>query len=223
MSDITKKALEAKILLESGNYALIGAKLDEIIELDKPKKRGRKSKLDLTLEKLGYTREQMQKFWDDALEVNWKIQAIAKCGKDWRDLNEYQLTGLVNLKEKTLAQLAEKEAKENAELEKKKKAEAEKKYYEEHFEEIMLRKLQNHEELTQREYGRLAYEYEVWYKYNDRLRHQMSKSVVFEISGHYFLINFYEDVSDMGEHYYPDYLVEVSFDKKTETYTKLEV
>lgn len=97
-------------------------------------KRGRKSKLDLTLEKLGYTREQMQKFWDDAIEVNWKIQAIAKCGKDWRDLNEYQLTSLVNLKEKTLAQLAEKEAKENAELEKKKKAEAEKKYYEEHFE-----------------------------------------------------------------------------------------
>lgn len=102
MSSITKLVKEAKILLKSGNYSLIEDKLNEIIELDKPKKRGRKSKLDLMLEKIGYTREQMQKFWDDALEVNWKIQAIANSGKSWQDLNETQLLDLVNLKEKNL-------------------------------------------------------------------------------------------------------------------------
>lgn len=103
MSEITTVAQEALTLLKSGNYPLVEGKLNQIIELDKTKKRGRKSKLDLTLEKLGYTREEMQKFWDDALEVNWKIQMIANSGKTWKDLNEYQLASLVNLKEKLLS------------------------------------------------------------------------------------------------------------------------
>ena len=49
-SEITTVAQEALTLLKSGNYPLVEGKLNQIIELDKTKKRGRKSKLDLTLE-----------------------------------------------------------------------------------------------------------------------------------------------------------------------------
>lgn len=76
MSEITIIANEALDLLKSGNYNELERKLNKIIELDKPKKRGRKSKLDLTLEKLGYTRKEMQKFWDEALEVNKKSSLL---------------------------------------------------------------------------------------------------------------------------------------------------
>lgn len=73
MSDITLKAHEALSALRVKDYDSVEKLLNTIIELDKSKKKGRKSKLDLTLEKLGYTRGEMQKFWDDALEVNKKI------------------------------------------------------------------------------------------------------------------------------------------------------
>ena len=157
MSDITIKANEALVALKTEDYISVEALLNKIIELDKPKKRGRKSKLDLTLEKLGYTREQMQKFWDDALEVNLKIQAIARCGKDWKDLNEYQLADLVNLKEKTLKQLAEKEAKEKAEAEAKENARKVREYYQEHLEEIVCNKILSGVALEQKEFDSLVF------------------------------------------------------------------
>lgn len=40
MSNITTLAMEAKVLIESGNYPLVIDKLNAIIEEDKPKKRG---------------------------------------------------------------------------------------------------------------------------------------------------------------------------------------
>ena len=219
MSNISILALEAKTLINSGNYPLALAKLDAIIEADKPKKKGRKSKLDLTLEKLGVTAQEMQIHWDEALEVNWKIQAIANCGKTWRDLNEYQLKDLINLKEKTLKQLAEKEEKERLEKEAKEKAKQERDYYNEHLEEILLDKLLKKEELTEKEYGHLAFEFEVYSRYTDSYKHGlMFKDVVFLIGNHYFYMQMIEDTTDMGMHQYQVYPVEVDYDKINETW-----
>lgn len=173
------------------------------------------------LETLGYTREEMQKFWDDALEVNCKIQAIARSGKTWRDLNEFQLKQLVGLKEKTLKQQAEKEAKKKAELEAKKKADVEKQYYLDHFEEILLKKLLAHEDLTDKELVSLVFEFDIWSRYIDRLRWQTSKEVISEVGEHYFRVVFYEDNGDMGEHQFPDYPVEVNWDSETKTYSEI--
>lgn len=84
MSDITIKANEALIALKTGGYTSVEDLLNNIIELDKPKKRGRKSKLDLTLEKLGYTREQMKSFGMTLLRLIGKFrlsQDAEKIGK----------------------------------------------------------------------------------------------------------------------------------------------
>ena len=219
MSNISILASEAKTLINSGNYPLALAKLDAIIELDKPKKKGRKSKLDLTLEKLGVTASEMQRHWDEALEVNWKIQAIANCGKTWRDLNEYQLADLINLKEKTLKQLAEKKEKERLEQEAKEKAKKEKEYYNEHLEEILLNKILNKEELTETEYGHLAFEFVCFDKYTDSYKHGlMFKDVVFSLLDRYFYMPIIEDTTDFGNHQYQTYPVEVDYDSKKETW-----
>lgn len=210
MSDITLKANEALTALKIGDYNSVESLLNKIIELDKPKKRGRKSKLDLTLEKLGYTREQMQKFWDDALEVNWKIQAIAKCGKDWKDLNEYQLADLVNLKEKTLEQLAEKEAKEKAEEEAKENARKVREYYQEHFEEIVCNKILSGVALEQKEFDSLVFEYDVAeLNAGEVYKNYQDITTISELNGHYFKINWRMDLSDFGEHQFDNAPIEV--------------
>lgn len=210
MSEITTVAQEALTLLKSGNYPLVEGKLNQIIELDKTKKRGRKSKLDLTLEKLGYTREEMQKFWDDALEVNRVVQGIAKCGKTWKDLNEYQLASLVNLKEKTLKQLAEQEAKKKAEEEAKKKAEEDKKYYQEHFEEIVCDKLLNGVALTNKEFSSLVFEFDVEeVDAGEVYKNGQYVTTISCINGHYFEIYWRRDNSEWGAHQFDETPFEV--------------
>lgn len=217
MSDITIKANEALIALKTGDYTSVEDLLNNIIELDKPKKRGRKSKLDLTLEKLGYTREQMQKFWDDALEVNWKIQAIARCGKDWKDLNEYQLADLVNLKEKTLKQLAEKEAKEKAEAEAKENARKVREYYQEHFEEIVCNKILSGVALERKEFNSLVFEYDIEeLNAGEVYKNGQNITTISELNGHYFKTCWRMDLTDMSEHQFDNAPIEV---KKTSKIT----
>lgn len=219
MSDITIKANKALIALKTGDYTSVEDLLNNIIELDKPKKRSRKSKLDLTLEKLGYTREQMQKFWDDALEINWKIQAIAKCGKDWRDLNEYQLADLVNLKEKTLKQLAEKEAKEKAEAEAKENARKVREYYEEHFEEIVCNKILSGVALERKEFDSLVFEYDIEeLNAGEVYKNGQNVTTISELNGHYFKICWRRDLSDWGEHQFNEQPIEVEKTEKVAGY-----
>lgn len=219
MSDITLKAQEALVALKTEDYISVEVLLNKIIELDKPKKKGRKSKLDLILEKLGYTREEMQKFWDDALEVNRVIQGIAKCGKNWTDLNEYQLADLVNLKEKTLAKLAEKEAKEKAENEAKENAKKVREYYQEHFEEIVCDKIFKGVVLTEKEFSSLVFEYDVEeLDAGEVYKNGQYVTTIVELNNHYFKIRWRKDLSDWGEHQFDEQPVEVQKTQKVTGY-----
>ena len=38
------------------------------------------------LKELGYTWEQMQAFWDECIEINWKVRMISNSGKNWNDM-----------------------------------------------------------------------------------------------------------------------------------------
>lgn len=219
MSDITINANKALVALKIGDYTSVEDLLNNIIELDKLKKRGRKSKLDLTLEKLGYTREQMQKFWDEALEVNWKIQTIARCGKDWKDLNEYQLADLVNLKEKTLAQLAEKEAKEKAEAEAEESERKAREYYREHFEEIAYNKILSGVVLDKKEFESLVFVYDVAeLNAGEIYKNYQSITTVSELNGHYFKTSWRMDLTGMGEHQFDEQPIEVEKTEKVVGY-----
>lgn len=194
MSNITTLAMEAKVLIESGNYPLVIDKLNAIIEEDKPKKRGRKSKLDLTLEKLGYTRAEMTKFWEDALAVNKKIQMIASCGKDWTDLTEYQLSQLPGLAEKTREAILAKEEEERKEQEAKKKVIDDKKYYEEHLEEILYNKLISNENLSDKELTSIVSEFNTTeWETGEHYKTIQPLTTISELCGHYFQTDWYRD------------------------------
>lgn len=113
------------------------------------------------LKKTGYTEEDMQRFWDESLEVAPVIQLLSRSGHTWKDLAPHQLEQMPTLREECEASLLEKKKKEDEEAAKKKKEADERAYYEEHFEEIMVKKIKNDEKLTEAELKRLVYEYEI--------------------------------------------------------------
>lgn len=118
------------------------------------------------LKELGYTEEEMQKFYDEAAEVNRVIKALKANGTKWTDLCVYQMRQLPGLKERTLETLKRKE--EEAKEKEAKEAEERNKeaYYKEHFEEICLEKIEKNENLTEQELSELVFTYAIEHSYD---------------------------------------------------------
>ena len=153
------------------------------------------------LKELGYTEEDMQRFYDEAAEVNSKIQMLVKAGINWTQLTQYQMRQLPGLKERTLEQLAEQKKQEEAEHEAKKQKQSEKEYYNEHFEEIMLDKIEKGEKLTEKELNTLVSEYEHARKESSQVYKNMRDvETIVKLGDKYFCINWTEDLGDWGEH-----------------------
>lgn len=75
------------------------------------------------LKELGYTEDEMQRFYDDAAKVNSKIKVLKDTGHKWTDLTVYQMRQLPGLMERTLEQLKGKQQEEEAkQAEERKKA-----------------------------------------------------------------------------------------------------
>lgn len=181
----------------------------EIVEFQSATVR-KPTKIDLICQKLGYTRQQMQQFWDECKEINRNIKILSEAGKNWTDLTEYQISQLPTLKEVTLKAKAEKEEKERLEREAKEKKEQEEKYYAEHFEEIVLNKILNNETLTEKEYKSLVFEYEIEeVECGEAYKNMEPVSTIIELCGRNFEINWRRDTSDWGDHQFDDKPVEV--------------
>lgn len=112
------------------------------------------------LKELGYTEDEMQRFYDEAAEVNSKILALKNTGHKWTDLTVYQMRQLPGLKERTLEQLKEKQQEEEAKQAEEERKQQERANYKAHFEENMIKKIDAGEKLTDEELETLVCEYE---------------------------------------------------------------
>lgn len=160
------------------------------------------------LKETGYTWEDMDKFWEECVEVNWKCKMIADSGKSWSDLTMYQIKQLPTLKEKTLKQEQEKLEEEKRQADREKQAKEDKEYYENHFEEIMLEKIDSGLDLTERELSRIK-EYSISTDYGDKDRWQRPVYDILKISDRYFSLTWYEGLTEYQEDTYLDQPVEV--------------
>lgn len=175
------------------------------------------------LKELGYTWEQMQAFWDECIEINWKVRMISNSGKNWNDMTIAQIRDLPTLKETTLKQLKEKE-----ELEEKKKLEEQKKqdeekYYWEHFDEIMVNKIDKGEKLTEKELKTLVFECnEVERNSGENRRWTRSIESIIELCGRFFAVIWEEGLTECqdNEFYDQPYEVEKKTYEKTITVTE---
>ncbi len=168
-----------------------------------------------------YTESQMDAFWTENIETNFKIRSFNANGMSWRDLNMYLVKQLPTLKECDAKALAEKK------LEEQKKAEAaaqEKKdadYYNAHFEELMVKKIGAKETLTEKELRRLR-DYEIECTFGENRRWTRSAHSILSLCDRFFSLDWEEGLTESQENEYMDqpYEVEKHTYEKTITVTE---
>lgn len=174
------------------------------------RKNSTKAERTALLKKLGYTEADMQNFWDECKDINHKIKLLDNAGLNWTDLTVHQIEQLPTLKETTLKQLAEKEEREKAEAQAKMSADEAERYYWEHFEEVMLGKIDKGETLTVEELRELVFEYEhETTNVGDKLRWTQPKRTIVKLDDRYFRINWQEALTEMQENEFDNQPVEV--------------
>lgn len=154
------------------------------------------------LERTGYSREQMQAFWDELIPINATVKALHNSGFNW-DSKEINITILEQLpfqKEKDLARIKEQKKKKEQELAEEEKKRQEKEYYENNFEEIMYDKITKGIPLSESELRDIVYECEEVSKvYGDKLRWVHCVTSVVLIKGKKFGIQWNEGLTEMQE------------------------
>lgn len=170
-----------------------------------------KTKLNKWLKDNNLTREEMQKTWDKLIEIeHGTIMLLHKAGISWEQLESYQLEQLPTEYERTIAD-RERRAKE----EKERLSEEEKKkncalYYEEHFEEIMIEKIDKKEQLTDCELERiLEYELEDEREYEEKRRWSQFVTSIIKLKDRYYSMLWDMTLTENGINSFPYQPVEV--------------
>jgi len=164
----------------------------------------------------GYTYDQMQAYWDELIEINPTVEALHRIGINWDHTNLGLVAQLPTEKERTLKRKAEKfEAEEKAKVEAE-RVQREKEYYDEHFEELMVQKIDTNEDLTERELNRLVCEYNYNTTEGDSGRWTKMMYTVVQLCGRFFEIVWQQGLTEYQENEYLDQPYEV----REHTYTK---
>lgn len=176
-----------------------------------------KIEIKTLLKELNLTEEDMQRFWDECKEINWKVKTLTQHGKNWTDMAISVIKDLPNLKKKTL-QIKEYKGKEKEEEKlaaEKKKSEAE--YCKDHFDELMLKKIDSGENLTEKELKTLAFEYEIDRTYGENRRWTRMVESIVKLGERFFCVNWEEGLTECQENefYKQPYEVKEHTYKKT--------
>lgn len=161
------------------------------------------------LKKMGVTPAYMQQEWDRAKTVNQIIKNLSENGLNWTDLAPWQLEELPGLKERTEEILRE-------EKENKEKEEYNRTYYWEHFDEIMLKKIDSGEKLTERELQTLAFDFECDRMNGENRRWSRSVTTIIELNGRFFAVDWEEGLTECQEdefHYQPREVIKHEYEK----------
>ena len=169
------------------------------------------------LKEMGYTETDMNKFWEQCKEVSLKVRVMSENGMDWTDLPESEIRKLPTLEDEILKLRRQEEEKKEAELKAKKEKEEQEKYYYEHFDEIMLNKIDNGEPLTEDELRSLVFDWGEVERINGENR-RWSRTVksIIDIRGRKFAIEWEEGLTEHQEDcfYEQPYEVELHQEEK---------
>lgn len=157
----------------------------------------------------GYTVADIDKFWSDNYGTNRVITNLTDHGMSWRDMNIAVLKQLPTQKERDAAYIKKQEEEQRIAEEAARKEAEEKKYYQEHFEEIMLNKIDSCEKLTEEELQELVWEYEVDKEYGED--HRWTKEVlsIVKLGDRHFGIDWQKGLTEMQENEFHDQPYEV--------------
>ena len=161
------------------------------------------------MKEAGYTESQLDAFWNSNIDTNKIIRSLNAHGMTWRDMSLSCIKQLPTQKERDLKAISEKAAKELAEKEAKEKRLQEEKYYAEHFEEIMLSKIERNDKLTRKELSTLVYEYDIETEHGDNQRWTRTNTTIVNLMGRHFSIDWEEGLTECQEDEFYNQPIEV--------------
>ena len=147
----------------------------------------------------GYTVEQMDSFWKENVGTNFVITNLDKSGMTWRDLNLPVLKKLPTQKERDAQIKAEHLRQEEEKAAEELRKQQEKEYYQNHFEEIMVKKINNGEPLTERELSEVVCGFAYDSDYGDNRRWTRTITTIVKLCDRYFSIDWEEGLTERQE------------------------
>lgn len=182
-----------------------------------------KTEFKKILKEFNLTEEQFQKIYEDVATTNKLVNNLLNITKiKLQDLPPHLLRQMPTQKEKDLKAQEETRIKKEAEEQAKLKLEQDKKYYQENFEEIMLDKIDNKEDLTERELQTLVFEYEIEEQEGDEGRWERHMTSIIKLGERCFAVDWSRGLTEMQENsfYYQPYEVKKNVYEKTITVTE---
>lgn len=168
------------------------------------------------LKESGLTKEQVNEMWKDLESTNRVVKSLIACGQSWEEMNISAIKSIPTQKQKDLYSAKKKKDEEAEKIAKEKAEEEKRKYYNEHFLEIMVSKIDAGENLTERELEKFR-----WYgndvEYGENRRWSRTVTTEVEYDGRFFIINWEEGLTEFQENWFYDQPYEV--EKITETQT----
>lgn len=164
----------------------------------------------------GYTAEQMDNFWRENVGTNPVITNLDKHGMTWRDMNLYILNQLPTQKERDIKAMEEKKRQEEERVAEELRKKQEEEYYNTHFEEIMVKKIDSGEPLTERELSEVVCEFAYDSDYGDNRRWTRTVTTIVKLCDRYFSIDWEEGLTEYQENEFYNQPFEV----REETYEK---
>ncbi|MEG1567899.1 MAG: hypothetical protein RR347_09475 [Anaerovoracaceae bacterium] len=174
-----------------------------------------KKEIKEILKELCLTEQQMDEFWRENYDTNRIVKNLTDHGQTWRDLNGCVVRQLPSQKQKDLETVEKKRIEDEEKLAKGIKEKQDKKYYSEHFEEIMVTKIDNKEELTENELSRIR-DFSIEDDKGENRRWSRSVGSVLEMCDRYFMLDWEEGLTEYQDNEFYDQPYEV----KKETYEK---
>lgn len=152
--------------------------------------------------------EDVDKMWEECCEVNSKCAMLKKAGKNWSDLNMCVICSIPTLKEETLQKQKEAEEARIRQEEHDKKVAEEKKYFSEHFDEVMVQRIDSGEEIEPC-YIRELVSNDIERSYGGNRRWSRTVTSIIELCGRFFSIDWEEGLTECQDNEFYNQPVEV--------------
>lgn len=118
-----------------------------------------KKDINAWLKRVKLTSEDIDVMWEELKDTNGIAKMLTRQGQTWRDLSINAIEKIPTQKERDLEFLAQKEKEAREAIEREEQARKDKEYYVQNFQQLMVKKIDKHEELTERELQTLVWNY----------------------------------------------------------------
>lgn len=182
-----------------------------------------KKQIKELLKQLNLKEIDMDAYWNELIETNSLVRQLNNCGKTWRDMNTSVIATIPTQKQKDIENAERKKREEEERIEAELKAKEESDYYADHYEEVILNKIDSGEKLNKSEISDLVWEFEeVDRKYGDNRRWSRSVTSIVKVNNRFFCVEWENGLTENQENefYSQPYEVEKKTYKKTITITE---